>query len=365
MVSYALDHKSEINNEVQVIGEDIPDVVTYSRALTIVLTRFCRNNCPYCGFKKQDNLVVPYSTIKASKIARQNGIREALFVGGEWPDRSPHIRATLDLWGFASYSDYLYTICELSFLEGLIPVIDVGFMSPKDMARMAEISAVFKIMLDAVDPKFEANFYQNSPGKRHEVRLKLLTWTGKLKIPTATGIMVGVGETNEYRKRLLEQIADIHKQFGNIQEVTLQNFMPDPRTKMKDASPPTKETMLKVTELALKILPPDIKIIVPYESNPDIEDFLKLGIRDIGRISEGQNIYLNKNYPVDFKDAESKITALGLVPQQRFPLHLNFIKDMKYSKKLGQVFDAYRYKIKKEELEKMKDAKVIGNDSKK
>ena len=40
--------------------------------------------------------------------------------------------------------------------------------------------------------------------------------------------------------------------------------------------------------------------------------------------------------------------------QQRFPLKKEFIKDQRYSSKLGQVFDSYRYKIKKEKQEKEK-----------
>jgi len=47
----------------------------------------------------------------------------------------------------------------------------------------------------------------------------------------------------------------------------------------------------------------------------------------------------------------------GLELQQRFPLRRDFIQQGKYSKKLGQVFDGYRYKIKKETQEKLKKEK--------
>jgi hypothetical protein len=43
--------------------------------------------------------------------------------------------------------------------------------------------------------------------------------------------------------------------------------------------------------------------------------------------------------------------------QKRFPIKRDFIKDDFYSKKLGQVFDAYKYKIKKQITEKLKEAK--------
>ena len=49
---------------------------------------------------------------------------------------------------------------------------------------------------------------------------------------------------------------------------------------------------------------------------------------------------------------------LNIKFQQRFPLKKSFIKNELYSKKLGQVFDLYKYKIKKESQEKQKELKV-------
>ena len=42
---------------------------------------------------------------------------------------------------------------------------------------------------------------------------------------------------------------------------------------------------------------------------------------------------------------------------KRFALRKDFIFHEKYSKKLGQVFDSYKYKIKKQIQEKLKEAK--------
>ena len=42
---------------------------------------------------------------------------------------------------------------------------------------------------------------------------------------------------------------------------------------------------------------------------------------------------------------------------RRFPIRREFIQAEKYSKKLGQVFDSYKYKIKKQLQEKQKEAK--------
>ena len=49
--------------------------------------------------------------------------------------------------------------------------------------------------------------------------------------------------------------------------------------------------------------------------------------------------------------------AIGELPLESLYVKI-FVKEEKYSKKLGQVFDAYRYKIKKEQQERAKEAKV-------
>ncbi|MGE4170345.1 MAG: 7,8-didemethyl-8-hydroxy-5-deazariboflavin synthase subunit CofG [Candidatus Margulisiibacteriota bacterium] len=357
IVGYSLGNRNDQETDIKVVGEDDPNVVTYSRALSVSLSRMCRNNCPYCGFHKRDNLTVPYSTIKLAKHARANGAREVLYIAGERPDKFSHIRAQLELWGFSSYLDYIYTVCELGFLEGLIPVIDIGFLTPKELKRMTEITAVAKIMLDSVDANQFPKVYSESPGKARDIRLRSLEWAGKLKLPVSTGIMVGIGDNKEHRKDTLNAIASLHKSYGHVHEVVIQNFLPEPGTAFKDRKPPSKEDMLKVVDMALSILPSDVSVTVPLELNPDIEDFLRAGIRDLGRIYEKPQIMF-PNHPSPSIDSVFEVTQkLGLDLQQRFPLKKNFIKEGLYSKKLGQVFDAYRYKIKKDGVDKGKDVK--------
>ena len=57
----------------------------------------------------------------------------------------------------------------------------------------------------------------------------MLELAGELKIPFTTGILVGIGETEEERVASLEAIAAVHERHGHIQEVILQNYVPHPR----------------------------------------------------------------------------------------------------------------------------------------
>ena len=57
-------------------------------------------------------------------------------------------------------------------------------------------------------------------------RLACIRAAGELRIPFTTGILVGIGETEEERVGSLQAIAELHSEFGHVQEVILQNFVP-------------------------------------------------------------------------------------------------------------------------------------------
>ena len=49
---------------------------------------------------------------------------------------------------------------------------------------------------------------------------------GELKIPFTSGILVGIGESEEERMASLAALAGVHERHGHLQEVILQNFVP-------------------------------------------------------------------------------------------------------------------------------------------
>jgi 7,8-didemethyl-8-hydroxy-5-deazariboflavin synthase CofG subunit len=299
--------------------------------------------------------VVPYTTIKASKEYRSQNIREIVYSANERPEVFSQVRASLDLWGFNTYIDYLYTVCELGFLEGLIPVVSTNFISPTDLKKISEVAALVEIHIESHEDCIHDEFFKRNSEKRIEIRKKNLEWAGKLRIPTITGFVVyHKHHVSKYRD-FLEYIKYIHTHYGSIHEVKLLKSVPLPRTKFSSLPSPNHKEILSAFELARTILPEDISITIPYHLDQNIEDFLTLGLKDIGSILT--------NYPgfshSEFFDKLNKISnKLNIKFQQRFPLKKSFIKNELYSKKLGQVFDLYKYKIKKESQEKQKELKV-------
>ena len=159
------------------------------------------------------------------------------------------------------------------------------------------------------------------------------------------------------QKDFLEFVARAHQETGMIHEVVLENYVPAEHLKSNPFSAPTQDDMLNSFHMAKSILPEDVPVIVPVDKN-DLTTFLKEGVRDLGQIVEYSTDYTGDHKEFDWESLVSAVEAEGLQLQQRFPLRKSFIKEEKYSNKLGQVFDSYRYKIKKETQEKAKESKV-------
>ena len=99
--------------------------------------------------------------------------------------------------------------------------------SREELARLREVTASQGLMLESINPDLVA--HQGSPTKHPARRLDTIRAAGELRIPFTSGILVGIGETPEERVAALEAIAAVHAEFGHLQEVILQNFVPHPR----------------------------------------------------------------------------------------------------------------------------------------
>ena len=79
-------------------------------------------------------------------------------------------------------------------------------------------------MLESVNPDLVA--HQGSPTKHPARRLETIAAAGELRIPFTSGILVGIGESEDERVAALEALAAVHAEHGHLQEVILQNFVP-------------------------------------------------------------------------------------------------------------------------------------------
>jgi FO synthase len=202
--------------------------VTFSRNFTLSLSRTCRCYCKYCAFAThRAHLYAPEAVEKLLDDAARRGVKELLVLTGEQPEVNPEVAERLRSYGHDDFVSYVAWACERGLERGLLPHTNLGALDRGDLGRLREVTASQGLMLESINPDLVV--HQGSPTKRPSVRLETIRAAGELRIPFTTGILVGIGESPEERVEALAAIAAVHADYGHVQEVILQNFVPHPR----------------------------------------------------------------------------------------------------------------------------------------
>ena len=199
--------------------------VTFSRNLTLSLSRTCQCYCKYCAFKThRAHLYAPDEVLGILDGAARRNVKELLVLTGERPEVNDAVRARLASYGHDDFTSYVVWACERALERGLLPHTNLGVLSREDLGRLREVTASQGLMLESVNPGLVA--HEGSPTKDPARRLETIRAAGELRIPFTSGILVGIGESEEDRIASLEALAAVHADFGHLQEVILQNFVP-------------------------------------------------------------------------------------------------------------------------------------------
>ncbi len=202
--------------------------VTFSRNLTLSLSRTCQCYCKYCAFAThQAHLHEPDEVIDMLDGAARRQVKELLVLTGERPEVNPEVAERLRAFGHEDFTAYVAWVCERALERGLLPHTNLGVLSRRDLARLREVTASQGLMLESVNPDLVA--HQGSPTKHPDRRLETIRAAGELRIPFTSGILVGIGESPEERVAALQALAEVHGEYGHLQEVILQNFVPHRR----------------------------------------------------------------------------------------------------------------------------------------
>jgi FO synthase len=307
-------------------------IVTYSRKVFIPLTRLCRDFCHYCTFATTPkHLPSPYmSADEAVEIARQGqalACKEALFTLGEKPElRHAAARQALDEMGFATTLDYVAHVAERVYREtGLLPHINAGCMTPEEIGSLRQVSASMGIMLESSSERLceKGQVHYGSPDKHPAARLQTIADAGKAKVPFTTGILIGIGETRRERLDSLLAIRDIHQEYGHIQEVIVQNFVPKADTKMANVAPPGTDELLWTIAMARIIFGPSMSIQAPPNLSPGkLVPLVGAGINDWGGVSPLTPDHVNPESPWPALEKLRQETAkAGKLLQQRLTIY--------------------------------------------
>src|SRR5205085_2012897 len=147
---------------------------------------------------------------------------------------------------------------------------------------------------------------------------------GRLSIPFTTGILVGIGETETERAESLLAIRDLHRRYGHVQEVIVQNFRAKPGTAMRDAPEPDAEEFLAAVATARVVLGPRMSVQAPPNlSDPEQQlRLLDAGIDDWGGVSPVTPDHVNPERPWPAIEKLAETTASrGLDLRERLTIY--------------------------------------------
>ncbi|CAM2950549.1 bifunctional FO biosynthesis protein CofGH [Skermania piniformis] len=302
-----------------------PSAIGYSRKVFIPLTRLCRDRCHYCTFVTVpgklraaglEMYLEPDEVLDIARRGAELGCKEALFTLGDRPeDRWPEAREWLDARGYDSTLDYVRAMA-IRVLEetGLLPHLNPGVMSWSELSRLRAVSASMGLMLETTATRLfteKGNCHYGSPDKDPAVRQRTLTDAGRLGIPFTTGILVGIGETAAERAATIAEIRKVHKAFGHIQEVIVQNFRAKPDTAMRSVPDADLAEYRATIAVARLLLGPDMRIQAPPNlvSPSECRDLITAGVDDWGGVSPLTPDHVNPERPWPDLDALAEITA--------------------------------------------------------
>ena len=204
--------------------------VTFSRNYTLSLSRTCQCYCKYCAFAThQAHIHAPADVEKILDDALRRNTKELLVLTGERPEVNPVVAERLKAWGHEDFTSYVIWACERALERGMLPHTNIGVLDKTDLARLREVTASQGLMLESTSERLMETVHAGSPTKHPAARLATIEAAGELKIPFTSGILVGIGETEDDRVESLEALAASHSRHGHLQEVILQNFVPHPR----------------------------------------------------------------------------------------------------------------------------------------
>ncbi|MFH5799777.1 7,8-didemethyl-8-hydroxy-5-deazariboflavin synthase subunit CofG [Haladaptatus sp. CMAA 1911] len=314
------------------------DALTYAKNVFVPLTTACRYTCTYCTYfdaPREASLLSREEVREILRTGADAGCTEALFTFGDDPDdRYTRVHEQLADWGHNSIHSYLREVCKIALEEGLFPHSNPGDQTREQMELVADVNASMGVMLETTaDVDAHAGPRRKNPGQR----LATIRNAGELDIPFTTGLLVGIGEDWRDRAESLLAIRELHERYDHVQEVIVQNVVPNERSRFER---PSVETMRRVVAMARVALPDEISVQVPPNLSPTRE-LLDCGVDDLGGVSPVTDDYINPDYAWPaLRELEDIAESAGVPLHERLPVYDRFVADGRISDPIRAAFDA-------------------------
>ncbi len=318
-------------------------IITYSKNFTLSLSNYCQNQCGYCFY----NYKVPKVSGEGNVIILGNDqmvtmvqkaldfdCKEALLMSGERPDTFEEVKNALELRNCNDFNLFVKDICIYLLDFKILPHINIGVLNYEEMKELKNCCASMGLMLESTSMELfnKGGVHEKSPNKIPAKRIEHINNAGKLKIPFTTGLLLGIGESFDDRIRDLLLIKKIHKNYGHIQEVIIQNFVGKEGIPYQPKYPLFIEDILKIAGIAKIIFENEIAVqVAPNLIDGYETEFIDMGIDDFGGISPFTLDYINpeKKWP-QIEDIRNICREEGYKLKERLPIYEKYIEQEEF-----------------------------------
>jgi FO synthase subunit 1 len=204
------------------------------------------------------------------------------------------------------------------------------------MVILKNVNASMGLMLENSDRDLGNKVH---PHKDIDKRIETITIAGKLKIPFTSGILVGLGESKKSRFESLEVISEINNKYEHIQEIIIQNYIPNGESKLP-VFPLSLEDWKELILFCRNRIP-NVKIQVPPNLNPYWLDLIFLGIDDLGGISTDGDLVNPRNPWEEVSLYKRELGKIGVTLVPRLPIYKEFYKKGWYSQTVKGVLEQW------------------------
>lgn len=317
--------QAEVDRALAVRPEDVTpsETLSFCKNVFLPLTTACKYTCAYCVYYDvpgQETLLSDEAIHALLARGQEAGCREALFTFGDAPDeRYTQLHRALKRRGYGSLHEFHQQACEWALDYGLLPHSNPGDMGYDQMEQLKAVNVSMGVMLETTaEVPAHAGTRRKTPGQR----LQTLEYAGRLKVPFTTGLLIGIGETWADRALSLLALKRLHEAYGHIQEVIVQNVVPNKRWRR---AAPSLETMRRMVAMARAVLPQSVEIQVPPNLS-SVEPLLDCGVGDLGGISPVTDDYINPDYKwPSLAKLQRLAQKNGKILQERLPVYDRYL----------------------------------------
>ena len=311
--------------------------VTYSPAVSLALTRNCYNRCLYCGFRDEGADLVSMDEIESkAELALRVKASEVLVISGENVDKIPEINNDLKKLRIDSFIEFTERACGYFLARGLLPHVNIGLLEKRELARLKNCCASMGLMMEG---DYGSVSSRVQPQKIFEERLLNLEWAGQLKIPFTTGLLIGIGETWEDRRRSITAIAIVHEKYRHVQEIIIQPYTRNPKSPL----PENTISMNDIKDLVEQVQEemPGVHLQFPPNLFENWLDLPNLGFADLGGIGFDDDLINPDNQWPSVCKIEESLEPNGFRLRKRLPLYSEYYARGWYSSQVGEVIKGY------------------------